>query len=216
MSDALFAAMSQTILDGDSDLAVTLARQAIEQGITPIDAINRGFVPGMKVIGDRFSRGEAFLPELVLAGNTMKAAIAVLEMEMLHQGTERDTLGTVILATVEGDIHDIGKTLVGIMLTVNGFNVIDLGPNVRTVDLMEKVREVKPDIVGLSALLTTTMVRQRDVIEALEDMGLRGNVRVIIGGAPITEQWSNEIGADGFSKDAAGAVELALSLVGQK
>ncbi|MBC7228201.1 MAG: corrinoid protein [Thermoflexales bacterium] len=213
MTDELFRAMAQSIIDGDPDVAAELARKAIEAGIDPLEAINKGFVPGVDSVGEQYSRGEMFLPDLVLAGEAMKAAIAVLEPEITRQGGQRQTLGTVVIGTVEGDIHDIGKTLVATMLSVGGFRVYDLGVDVPITTFVEKAREVNADIVGMSALLTTTMVRQRDVIEALEDAGLRSRVKVMVGGAPVTRAWAQEIGADGYSEDAIGAVAVAKQLV---
>lgn len=213
MSDDLFRAMAQSIIDGDPDLAADLARKAIELGIDPLEAINKGFVPGVDYVGEQYGKGEMFLPDLVLAGEAMKAAIAILEPEITRRGGERQTLGTVVIGTVEGDIHDIGKTLVATMLSVGGFRVYDLGVDVPVKTFVEKAREVNADIVGMSALLTTTMVRQRDVIEALEDAGLRPKVKVMVGGAPVTRTWAQEIGADGYSEDAIGAVAVAKQLV---
>ena len=134
---------------------------------------------------------------------------------MTRLGTQREVLGKVVLATIHGDIHDIGKTLVGTMLSAAGFQVYDLGVDVPVTRLVEKAREVQADIVGVSALLTTTMVRQRDVIEALDDMGMRPQVKVMVGGAPVTKEWVKEIGADGYSEDAIGAVAVARQLVGK-
>ncbi|MCC7129623.1 MAG: hypothetical protein B6D39_12450 [Anaerolineae bacterium UTCFX2] len=213
MSEQLFQAMAQSIIDGDADEAERLAKQAIEAGIDPLEAINRGFVIGVNQVGDAFSCGDAFLPELVMAGEAMKAAVSTLEPEMARRGTARQMLGKVVLATIHGDIHDIGKTLVGTMLAAAGFEVYDLGVDVPVMDLVEKAREVEADIVGVSALLTTTMVRQRDVIEALDDMGMRPRVKVMVGGAPVTGEWVKEIGADGYSEDAIGAVQIARKLV---
>ncbi len=215
MSDELFQAMAQSIIDGDPDVAADLARKAVEAGIDPLEAINKGFVPGVDYVGEQYSKGEMFLPDLVLAGEAMKAAIAVLEPEITRRGGQRQTLGTVVIGTVEGDIHDIGKTLVATMLSVGGFRVYDLGVDVPVPTFVEKAREVNADIVGMSALLTTTMVRQRDVIEALEDAGLRSRVKVIVGGAPVTRSWAQEIGADGYSEDAIGAVAVARQLLGR-
>jgi len=215
MSDELFQAMAQSIIDGDPDVAADLARKAVEAGIDPLEAINKGFVPGVDYVGEQYSKGEMFLPDLVLAGEAMKAAIAVLEPEITRKGGQRQTLGTVVIGTVEGDIHDIGKTLVATMLSVGGFRVYDLGVDVPVPTFVEKAREVNADIVGMSALLTTTMVRQRDVIEALEDAGLRSRVKVIVGGAPVTRSWAQEIGADGYSEDAIGAVAVARQLLGK-
>jgi len=215
MSDALFQAMAQSVIDGDPDVAADLARKAVEAGIDPLEAINKGFVPGVDYVGEQYSKGEMFLPDLVLAGEAMKAAIAVLEPEIARKGGQRQTLGTVVIGTVEGDIHDIGKTLVATMLSVGGFRVYDLGVDVPVPTFVEKAREVNADIVGMSALLTTTMVRQRDVIEALEDAGLRSRVKVMVGGAPVTRSWAQEIGADGYSEDAIGAVAVARQLLGR-
>jgi len=215
MSDELFQAMAQSIIDGDPDGAADLARKAVEAGIDPLEAINKGFVSGVDYVGEQYSKGEMFLPDLVLAGEAMKAAIAVLEPEIARKGGQRQTLGTVVIGTVEGDIHDIGKTLVATMLSVGGFRVYDLGVDVPVPTFVEKAREVNADIVGMSALLTTTMVRQRDVIEALEDAGLRSRVKVMVGGAPVTRSWAQEIGADGYSEDAIGAVAVARQLLGK-
>ncbi|MGC8874056.1 MAG: corrinoid protein [Chloroflexia bacterium] len=214
MSEELFQAMAQSIVDGDIEAARRLAQQAIEQGIDPLDAINKGFVVGVNYVGDQFAKGEMFLPDLVLAGEAMKAAVAALEPEMARRGTERKTLGKVVLGTVQGDIHEIGKTLVGTMLSASGFQVYDLGVDVSAERFVEKAREVDADIVGLSALLTTTMLRQREVIQALEAAGLRPKVKVMVGGAPVTASWAQEIGAEGFSEDAIGAVAVAKRLVG--
>jgi corrinoid protein of di/trimethylamine methyltransferase len=201
-TEELFQAMSQSIIDGEADVAAELARQSIDMGIDPLEAINQGFVKGVNFVGGQFSCGDMFLPELVMAGEAMKTAIGVLEPEMSKRGTERQVYGKVVLATVQGDIHDIGKTLVGTMLAAYGFQVYDLGVDVAIPKIVEKAREVGANIVALSALLTTTMVRQRDVIEALEDVGLRDKVKVLVGGAPVTQEW--QIGADGYSEDALG------------
>jgi corrinoid protein of di/trimethylamine methyltransferase len=214
MHEELFQAMAQSVIDGETEEAERLAQQAIEQDIDPLDAINKGFVVGVNHVGDGFARGEMFLPDLVLAGEAMKVAVGVLEPEMARRGTERQILGKVVLGTVEGDIHEIGKTLVATMLSSSGFQVYDLGVDVPVETFVEKARQVNADIVGLSALLTTTMVKQQDVIEALEDMGLRPHVKVMVGGAPVTRSWAEEIGADGYSEDAIGAVAVAKDLVG--
>ncbi|MBT3390393.1 MAG: corrinoid protein [Chloroflexi bacterium] len=206
--------MAQSIIDGESEDAEDLAKQAIELGIDPLDAINKGFVVGVDHVGELFSTGEAFLPELVMAGEAMKTAVSVLEPEMSKQGTERKLLGTVVLGTIEGDIHDIGKTLVGTMLSAAGFKVFDLGVNVPVMSMVETARNENADIIGVSALLTTTMTKQRDVVEALDDMGMRPTVKIMVGGAPVTRNWADEIGADAFSEDAVGAVAVAKQLMG--
>jgi corrinoid protein of di/trimethylamine methyltransferase len=214
MSAELFQKMSQSIIDGDSDAAAALAKQAVESGVDPLEAISNGFVIGVNTVGEAFAKGEAFLPELVMAGEAMKAAIAVLEPEMQRRGTQRTMLGKVVLATVEGDIHEIGKSLVGTMLSASGFQVYDLGVDVPAAKIIAKVREVDADMVGLSALLTTTMVKQKEVIDELDKQGLRKKVKVLVGGAPVTRDWVHKIEADGYSEDAIGAVKVAKSLVG--
>ena len=213
-NEDLFKEMAQSITDGEAEKAAELAKQSVSQGIDPLDAINKGFVAGVNYVGDQFSCGNMFLPELVMAGEAMKAAVAILEPELTKRGTERKMLGKVVLCTVEGDIHEIGKTLVGTMLSATGFQVYDMGVDVPVMKVVEKAREVNADIVAMSALLTTTMVHQKDVIEALEDVGLRGKVKVMVGGAPVTQDWVNQIGADGYSEDAIGAARVAKQLLG--
>lgn len=213
MSQELFDAMRQCIIDGDPDLATELAQKAIDLGIDPVVALNEGFVPGVNYVGEQFGLGEMFLPELVVAGEAMKAAVATLEPEFTKRGTERVILGKVVIGTIEGDIHEIGKTLVATMLSASGFQVYDLGVDVPIMAFVEKAREVNADIVGISALLTTTMVRQKDVVEAIEDSGLKA--KVMVGGAPVTQSWAKEIGAAGYSEDAVGAVVVAKGLVGK-
>jgi corrinoid protein of di/trimethylamine methyltransferase len=213
-NEDLFKEMAQSITEGEAEKAAELAQKSIEMGIDPLDAINSGFVAGVNFVGDQFSCGNMFLPELVMAGEAMKAAVAVLEPELARRGTERKMLGKVVLCTVEGDIHEIGKTLVGTMLSATGFQVFDMGVDVPVMKVVEKAREVNADIVAMSALLTTTMVHQRDVIEALEDIGLRNKVKVMVGGAPVTQEWVKQIGADGYSEDAIGAARIARQLLG--
>ena len=213
MSEELFKQMAQTIIDGEEDLAADLAKKALDEGIDPLASITDGFMPGVNEVGDSFACGQAFLPELVMAGEAMKAAIAVLEPAMKAAGTERKMLGKVVLATVEGDIHEIGKSLVGTMLTSSGFDVYDLGVDVSTADILAKAEEVDADIVGLSALLTTTMVKQKEVIDEITRRGLK--VKVMVGGAPVTKEWVHKIEADGYSEDAIGAVNVAKELMGE-
>ena len=214
MSEPQLSAMRQSIVDGDADQAEALARQALEQGIDPLVAINQGFVPGINYVGDQFGAGEMFLPDLMLAAEAMKKAVAVLQPEMTRRGVQRQVLGKVVLGTVKGDIHEIGKNLVATMLSASGFEVHDLGVDVPFDRFAEKAREVGADIVGVSALLTTTMTGQRGVIDALDKAGLRPSIKVMVGGAPVTRSWAEEIGADGYSEDAMGAVALAKKLVG--
>ena len=213
MSTELLEFMRQSAIDGDEERSAELARQALAQGIDPLTANNDGFVPGISYVGEQFGAGEMFLPDLMLAAEAMKAAVAVLEPEMARRGTQRQMLGKVVLGTVKGDIHEIGKNLVATMLSASGFEVYDLGVDVPFEKFAQEARDVQADIVGVSALLTTTMVGQKTVIEALDDLGLRPKVKVMVGGAPVTKSWAEEIGADGFSEDAMGAVTLAKKLM---
>lgn len=215
MSNELLQAMRQSIIDGAADHATELAQQALAAGLDPLQAVNEGFVSGVDYVGEQFARREMFLPDLVMAAEAMKAGIGVLEPEMRRRGTQRESLGRVVLGTVKGDIHEIGKTLVGILLSAAGFEVVDLGVNVTAEMFAAKARELHADIIGVSSLLTTTMALQRGVVEALDKAQLRPRVKIIVGGAPVTRKWAEEIGADGYGKDAVGAVALAKSLVGK-
>ena len=208
--------MRQSIIDGAPDTASNLAQQALAGGIAPIDAINNGYVPGMHDVGEQFARGQMFLPDMMASAEAMRAAMAVLDPELRKLGTERPKAGVVLLGTTQGDIHEIGKILVGTMLTAHGFQVYDLGVDVAGEKFAVKARELKADIVGVSALLTTTMRNQKSVVEALERDGLRSTVKVMVGGAPVTRRWAEEIGADGYAKDAMSAVALAQELMQQK
>jgi corrinoid protein of di/trimethylamine methyltransferase len=213
-NSALFEQMRQAIIDGDPDLAAELAVRSVQEGIDPLAAIDQGYVAGLRHVGDQFALGEMFLPEMMISARAMKRALAVLEPEMARRSVERPVLGRVVLGTVKGDIHEIGKNLVAMMLSASGFEVHDLGVDVPIERFIEEARVVNADIVGVSALLTTTMTGQRSVIQALDAAGLRPRVKVIVGGAPVTKGWAAEIGADGSSEDAIGAVALATSLMG--
>lgn len=216
MSTDIFSAMRQSIIDGAPDTASSLAQQALAAGTAPLDAINNGYVPGMQEVGEQFSRGQMFLPEMMASAEAMRAAMAVLDPELRKLGTERPIAGTVVLGTTKGDIHEIGKTLVGTLLTAHGFRVHDLGVDVAAEKFAAKARELNADIVGVSALLTTTMRNQKGVIEALEKSGLRAQVKIMVGGAPVTRRWAEEIGADGYAANAVSAVALARELMQQK
>lgn len=214
MNNELLKQMAQSIIDGDADASVNLAKQAISEGIDPLQAITEGFVVGVNTVGDAFAAGDAFLPELVMAGEAMKAAVTTLEPELAKRGAERKTLGKVVMATVEGDIHEIGKSLVSTMLAASGFTVVDMGVDNPSEKIIDKAVEIDADIIGLSALLTTTMIRQKEIIEKLDARGLRRKIKVMVGGAPVTRDWVQKIEADGYSEDAIGAVAVAKQLMG--
>ncbi len=213
MHQEAFQAMRQSVLDGAPDHAAELARTSLVSGIDPLDSIHLGYVPGMNEVGERYGCAQIFLPDLMASSEAMQAAMSVLEPELQRRGAERPRLGTVVLGTTKGDIHEIGKKLVGTLLSANGFRVHDLGSDVSAEMFVRKAGELKADVVGISALLTTTMAGQKNVVQALTDAGLRSRVKVIVGGAPVTRQWAEEIGADGYGKDAMSAVTLVKSLL---
>ena len=213
MYEDLLAAMRASIVDGDQDAAAETAARAVAEGMDPLVAIDEGYVAGLSHVGSCFSTGEMYLPDMMLAARAMKAAMAVLEPELAARSSQRRVRGRVVIGTVKGDIHEIGKNLVGMMLSASGFEVHDLGVDVPVDRFVEAAREHGADIVGVSALLTTTMTGQRAVVEGLAAAGLRPGVKVIVGGAPVTRAWAAEIGADGYSEDAMGAVALATRLM---
>ncbi|HDI07529.1 MAG TPA: dimethylamine corrinoid protein 3 [Candidatus Bathyarchaeota archaeon] len=213
MSEAeIIEGLKKAVLNYDVEAAAELAKKAVDAGIDPVKAIEEGLAAGIREVGEKFGRKEIFLPELIMAAETMNSGLKVLEPEIKKRKTERKSMGKVLIGTVAGDIHDIGKTIVAAMLTANGFEVIDLGVDVPTETFVEKVKEHQPQILALSALLTTSMPMQKEVIEALEKAGLRDKVKVIIGGAPTSREWAKEIGAEGYGANAAEAVEIAKKL----
>lgn len=215
MNDQIFQRLTDSLVSGDPETCEILTKQAIAEGIEPLLIIERGLIPGMNIVGEKFSSGEYYLPDLIIAANGMKKAMALLEPELLAREEKFETAGVVVLGTVQGDIHEIGKSLVGTMLTANGYTVYDLGADVPIETFILKIKETSADILGMSALLTTTMTVQRDVIKALVDAGLRDQIKVMVGGAPVTRTWADQIGADGYAEDAMGAVKIANHLMGK-
>ncbi len=212
MSEELFGKLKQAVVDGEPEDAEMFAKQALDQKIDPLQCINMGLMPGIQEVGELFSKGDYFLPELIIGADAMKAALDVLEPALVG-GQEREVVGRVVIGTVAGDLHEIGKTLVGTMLIANGFKVTDIGVDQTPEDFVKAIEENKADIVGASALLTTTMLQQKKLIEALESAGKRDKVKVMIGGAPVTDRYANEIGADGYAEDAISAVDIAYRLM---
>jgi trimethylamine corrinoid protein len=211
--EPILQAMRQSIIDGAPETALALAQTALTNGLDLLDAINHGFVPGIHQVGEQFAQHTMFLPDMMASAEAMRAAMQVLEPELKRQGAERAVAGTVVLGTTQGDIHEIGKTLVGTLLTAHGFKVYDLGVDVPSDKFATTALEVGADIVGVSALLTTTMRGQRNVVAAIERKGLRPRVKIVVGGAPVTRRWAEEIGADGYGKDADAAVTVMKGLM---
>ena len=213
MSDALIEKISQNLIECQPEETVESTREALENELNPLDIINQGLMPGMDVIGEKFQTGEYFLPQMVIAARAMQEALKVLEPELKNRQESVESRGTLVIGTVEGDIHEIGKSLVASLMSANGFTVHDVGIDVSPELFIEKVKETKATLLGLSALLTTTMTAQRKVIKALEEAGIRDQVKVMVGGAPVTEEWADSIGADGYADDVMGAILLSKQLV---
>ena len=213
MPDSTFAAMKQSIIDGAPDTAASLAQQAVSDGLAPLDAINHGYVPGMHFVGEQFGLRKMFLPDMMASAEAMRAAMNILDPELKRMGADRPCAGVVVLGTVKGDIHEIGKCLVGTLLTAHGFQVHDLGVDVPAEKFAAAILQRNADLIGMSALLTTTMKNQRTIIEALDKEGLRSRVKIMVGGAPVTRQWATEIGADAYGKDAVSSVAIARELM---
>lgn len=206
----IYERLATMVLDGDEINAIKVAREAIEKGLSPLDCIEKGLVKGIRRAGELWEEGEFFLPELVTSAQAMKSAMQVFAPYL--KATERiHTAKKVVIGTVEGDIHDIGKTLVATMLSVSGFEVYDEGADVPLERFILRAKEVDADIIALSALLTTTMLKQKDVVDARNKEGLRA--KIMVGGAPVTRDWARQIGADGFADNAIEAVNVAKLLV---
>jgi corrinoid protein of di/trimethylamine methyltransferase len=205
--------LSDAVIDFDPDAAADAARAAVEADIDLVKAVEQGLAIGLREVGDRFERGELWLPHLMLGADAMEAAMKVLEEHIPAELLEATSSGTVVIGTVEGDLHDLGLRIVASMLRANGFKVYDLGCETRSLAFIEKAKEVDADIIAASSLMTTTMPFMKDLIEALEASGLRDRFRVLVGGGPVTEEWAMMIGADGYGRDAAEAVRVARDIV---
>jgi 5-methyltetrahydrofolate--homocysteine methyltransferase len=203
--------LKQAVIEGDDERTIRLVKEALEQKADPADVVTSGLQAGLVIVGDKFSSGEFFIPEMLFAARAVTRALDVLRP--LLTDSEAVTFGRVVLGTVAGDIHDIGKNLVGMLLQGAGFEVIDLGNNVSVERFVAAAKEHGPDILGLSALLTTTMPGMEATIGALEAAGIRHQVRVVVGGAPVTQHFADRIGADGYGADGGAAIELCRRLV---
>jgi corrinoid protein of di/trimethylamine methyltransferase len=203
----------ESVLQGDSDKAVTAAKRSLEEKISPLEAIEKGMTPAIQEVGNRFGCGEMFLPEMVVAADAMEAALKILEPHFT--GAEGSKKGKVLIGTVKGDIHDIGKNIVIALLKVNGYEVIDIGRDVSSTEFVDKAIQIGADVIGLSGLLTTSLPMMRDIIQMLEDDGVRDQYKVIIGGGPTSQDYADNIGADGYGATAFSAIQLCNELIGK-
>ena len=205
----IYDSLSDSIQKGDLNKASELTQIALNQNISPQDILDNALIKGMTMIGDKFKRNEVFVPEMLIAARAMNKALEILEPEMIKNNVENK--GTIVLGTVKGDLHDIGKNLVGIMFKGAGYKVIDLGTDVSPEKFIENAEENKADLIGLSALLTTTMVNMKEVIDLIKGSDLKS--KILVGGAPLTDNFAKEINADGYAPDAVSAVEIGRNLV---
>ncbi|MCL5072977.1 MAG: corrinoid protein [Actinobacteria bacterium] len=212
-AEEIIKQLYENILSGDFELMGAIAVKAVEENIDPLTIINGTLVPAIELVGDKFSKKEYFLPDLMRSANAMKIAIEVFEKEIKTKGIQRKTMGKVVIGTVKGDIHEIGKSIVSSLLTAKGFEVVDLGVDVDSETFIKNIINEKADILGLSALLPITMPYQGKVIEDLKVKNLRNKVKVIVGGSPVTQEHADRIGADGYADNAVSAVKLAQKLM---
>ena len=203
--------LTQRVIEGKLEMVKELTRQAIANGLEPEEIINQGLIMGMNVVGVRFKAGDMYVPEVLMCARSMSGGMELVKP--LLMGKELPSAGKVLIGTVKGDLHDIGKNLVAMLLESVGFTVINLGTDISTEQFIHAIKEHNPDVLGLSALLTTTMLGMKDVIDQLVEEGMRDKIKVIIGGAPISQEFSDEIGADGFAPDGASATELCQELL---
>lgn len=213
---AILKELRENVINGEAEAVRNLAQQALDLGLDPMEAINEGLIPGITEVGLRFERHEFFLPELIMAADSMKQAMAILEGAIAASGGKREAVATVVLGTVKGDIHDIGKSIVGAILSAHSYHVIDLGVDVSADRLIGEVEKQKAQVLAMSALLPTTMPYMKHVIDELVKRDMRSQVKVIVGGAPVTPAYAKQIGADGYADDAVGAVRVLRELMLEK
>ena len=215
MSEAIYGQLEEAIIEFDADKAKAIAQKGVAAGLDPVEMINQGIRQALELMGERFSAGNVFLPELMLAAQAADAAVGILEPELLKRGGTREQLGKVLIATVEGDIHDIGKNIVALVMKSAGFEVFDIGIDKKNSEILEAAKKFEVDVIGLSALLTTTIPRMKEFIEILQESGLRDRFKVIVGGAPVTKDFAEKIGTDGYGADAPRASEITRRLLGK-
>ena len=208
--------LATSIVDGDEDIAVENARAALEMQVDPLEAVDEGLSKGMDTIGEQFESGEIFLPELLMAARAFKAAMEILKPELEAQKKQTAKHGIVLIGTVKGDLHNIGKDIVSTVLETNGFDVVDIGIDNGALNFIQEAEKAQADVIALSCLMTTTMPAQKEVIETLEEMDLRDKYFVIVGGGPVTQEWADEINADGYGESAVHAPALVKELMGKK
>ena len=211
MSEEIFASAIEVIVKGDAPEALELAKKGLGEGVDPIELLNKGFVPGINKVGDLFGSGRLFLPELIMSATAMVGVTELLNEAI--PGDQEQAQGRVVIGTVEGDVHDIGKTIVVSLLKANGFVVMDLGRDVAVAKFIEEADKFNADIIGTSALLTTTMGAQKELEEELKKAGVKDRFKTMVGGAPVTQRWAERIGADAFAEDASEAVNQAKALL---
>ena len=209
---AIYERLSTAVLEGKEERVPKLVQKALDEGLVPKDILDNGLIVGMNEVGARFKRGDMFVPEVLMAAKSMQAGLTVLRPELVASGAQ--LIGTIVMGTVKGDLHDIGKNLVGMMCEGAGFEVIDLGFNVEPEKFIEAIKEHQPNIVGMSALLTTTMRAMGHTINAIEEAGLRDQVKIMVGGAPVDAEFAERIGADGYGSNAPAGADLAKRLTG--
>jgi len=208
--------LKNAVKNYDTEAAKAAAQKVIDQSLDPVKAITLGLTEDLRILGDKFGTGEIWFIDLLAAANTVQAAVSVLEPEIKRRGLKQKTMGKFLIGTVEGDIHDIGKNIVTLLLKANGYEVIDIGVDIPAEIFIENVRRIKPDFLGLSSLLTSSMPEQKKVIEALTKNGLKDTLNVIIGGAAVNEKWASEIGADGYAEDAVDAIKVTRALISRE
>ena len=208
-----FEELSKLVIDGDTDAIKSAVKNAINDGADPLEIVDKGLAKGIRTVGEKYGKGEIFLTELLMGAETMKAGMEIVNPEIQKQEKELKKLGSMVIGTVSGDIHDLGKNIVAALFSAHGFDVIDLGVDVPDEKFIDKIKEIKPDILGLSALMTSTITKQRDIINTLKETGLRDKVKVMVGGAAVNEDFVREIGADGYAENANDAVIKAKDLV---